>query len=118
VNLKEAMSHTVAVDGQVKQAGLYPVSGPMTLMRSVAAAGGTNEFAKLDDVVVFRTVGDKRYVALYNLGAIRRGRYEDPRIFAGDIVEVGDSPGRRMFDKLLTSSSLLAAPLIALINQI
>lgn len=118
VNLKEVTSHTVAVGGQVNQAGLYPVSGPMTLMRAVDAAGGTNEFAKLEDVVVFRKVGDAQYAGLYNLAAIRRGAYADPRIYAGDIVEVGDAPNRRLFSKLLTASGLLVSPLIALINQI
>ena len=118
VNLKETVSQVVTVDGQVKDPGLYPVLGSMTLMRAVARAGGTSEFAKLDDVVVFRTVDQQKYVALYNLGAIRRGQYEDPKIYASDIVVVGDSPGRRMFRDLMSASSLLATPLIALVNQI
>lgn len=118
VNLKETVSQVVTVDGQVKDPGLYPVLGSMTLMRAVARAGGTGEFAKLEDVVVFRTVGEKKYVALYNLGAIRRGTYSDPKIYANDIVVVGDSPGRRRFRELMGASSLLATPLIALVNQI
>jgi polysaccharide export outer membrane protein len=118
VNLKETVSQVVTVDGQVKDPGLYPVLGSMTLMRAVARAGGTTEFAKLEDVVIFRTVGSKQYVALYNLGVIRRGGYEDPKIYANDIVVVGDSPGRRMFRDLMSASSLLATPLVALVNQL
>lgn len=118
VNLKETVSQVVTVDGQVKDPGLYPVLGSMTLMRAVARAGGTSEFAKLEDVVVFRTVNEQKYVALYNLQAIRRGAYEDPRIYANDIVVVGDSPGRRRFRDLMSASSLLATPLVALVNQL
>ncbi|HYD06901.1 MAG TPA: polysaccharide biosynthesis/export family protein, partial [Reyranella sp.] len=61
VNLKQASSQTVMVDGQVTQPGVYPVLGGMTLMRAVATARGVSEFAKLDDVVVLRTVGNQRY---------------------------------------------------------
>ena len=48
-------SMAVSVDGEVKRSGAYPVAGRMTLMRAVALAGGVTEYAKLDDVVVFRT---------------------------------------------------------------
>jgi polysaccharide export outer membrane protein len=118
VNLKESLSHTVTVDGQVTKPGQYPVLGGTSLMRVVATAGGTTEFSKLDDVVVFRTVGDRRYVALYNLQGIRRGNYADPAIYADDIVVVGDSPARRRFRDFINASSLIAAPLVALVNQI
>jgi polysaccharide export outer membrane protein len=118
VNLKESLSHTVTVDGQVTKPGQYPVMGDTSLMRVVASAGGTSEFAKLDDVVVFRSVGDQKYVALYNLQGIRRGNYADPRIYANDVVIVGDSPARRRFRDFINASSLIAAPLVALVNQI
>ena len=79
VNLKEAISQTFTVDGQVNQPGIFPVIGNMSLMRAVATAKGMTEFAKLDDVVVFRTVGHEPMAALYNIGAIRRGIYPDPQ---------------------------------------
>lgn len=118
VNFKEAVSQVVSVDGEVRKPGSYPVMGSMSLMRSIANAGGTSEFARLDDVVVFREVGGQRYVALYNLQAIRRGMYADPEIYPNDIVVVGDSPSRRMFVDLLGASSLLATPLVALANKL
>src|SRR3546814_7627402 len=71
-NLLATQSMLVTVDGQVNKAGAYPVVGRATLMRVVALAGGPNEFAKLEDVVVFRDVGGKSYVGIYNLEAIRR----------------------------------------------
>ncbi len=112
VNLKETVSQVVTVDGQVKEPGLYPVIGRMTLMRAVATAKGTAEFAKLDDVVVFRTVNGQKLAALYNLKAIRRGNYDDPEIFANDVVVVGDSQARRLFKDALQIIPILATPLI------
>ena len=112
VNLKDPSGQLVAVDGQVNEPGLYPVGNQMSLMRSIASAKGVTQFSKLDDVVVFRTVGGQRYAALYNLAAIRRGAYPDPAIYANDIIVVGDSPGRRLFAQFLSISSLAAAPII------
>lgn len=116
VNLEETVSQVVTVDGQVMKPGLYPVLGRMTLMKAVATAGGTAEFAKLEDVVVFRTVGEARYAGLYNLKAIRRGTYQDPEIYANDVVVVGDSPARRMFKDALQAAPLLTGPLVYLLQ--
>jgi polysaccharide export outer membrane protein len=112
VNLKETVSQVITVDGQVKKPGLYPVIGKMTLMRAVATAEGTAEFARLDDVVIFRTVGGQQLAALYNLKAIRRGNYSDPEVFANDVVVVGDSQARRLFRDALQVVPLLTTPLI------
>lgn len=117
VNLEDTVSQVVTVDGQVTKPGLYPVIGRMTLMRAVATAGGTAEFAKLNDVVVFRTVQGSQYAALYNLKAIRRGIYADPEVFANDIIVVGDSQARRLFKDVLTAAPLITAPLIVALQN-
>lgn len=117
VNLKETVSQVVTVDGQVKQPGLYPVVGRMTLMRAVATAKGADEFAKLDDVVIFRTVQGQQYAALYNLGAIRRGAYSDPEVFANDVVVVGDAKARRIFRDFLQVVPLLTTPLVVALQR-
>jgi len=117
VNLKETVSQVITVDGQVKEPGLYPVIGRMTLMRAVATAKGASEFAKLNDVVIFRTVAGKKMAALYNLKAIRRGYYEDPEVFANDVVVVGDSQARRLFRDFLQIGPLLTTPLILLLQN-
>ena len=113
VNLDETVSQVITVDGQVREPGLYPVIGRMTLMRAVATARGTTEFARLNDVVVFRTVGDQEMAALYNLSAIRRGLYPDPEVFANDVVVVGDSSARRLFRDILQAAPLITTPIIA-----
>ncbi len=114
VNVVERVSQTLTVDGQVSRPGQYPMVGRQTLMRAVATAGGTTEFAKLDDVIIFRTVQGQRYVGIYNLGAIRRGNYADPEIFANDIIIVGDSAARRRFKDILQAMPALVSPLILL----
>jgi polysaccharide biosynthesis/export protein len=117
VNLKETVSQVVTVDGQVKEPGLYPVIGRMTLMRAVATAKGTAEFAKLDDVVIFRTVKGQKLAALYNLKSIRSGAYEDPEVFANDVVVVGDSSARRLFKDALQVLPAITTPIILLLQN-
>ncbi|MEO5493513.1 MAG: polysaccharide biosynthesis/export family protein [Sphingomonas sp.] len=117
VNLKSSVSQFVTVDGAVTKPGLYPVTNQTTLLRAVAQSGGMTEFAKLDDVVVLRSVGGKQMAGLYNLAAIRRGLYADPAIFANDQVIVGDSPARRLFKDVLGVAPLLVAPAVALIQR-
>lgn len=117
VNLEETVSQVVTVDGQVREPGLYPVLGRMTLMQGVATASGLTEYAKVEDVVIFREANGQRYAALYNLGAIRRGIYNDPEIYAGDVVVVGESNSRRLFRDILAATPLLTAPIIALLQN-
>lgn len=118
VNVVERVSQNLTVDGQVARPGQYPVVGRQTLMRAVAIAGGTTEFAKLDDVIIFRTVQGQRYVGIYNLAAIRRGNYADPEIFANDIIIVGDSVARRRFQDVLQTLPVFTAPLILLLQNL
>jgi polysaccharide export outer membrane protein len=117
VNLLESVSHAITIDGQVKRPGQYPIAGGMTLLRSLSLAEGATDNAKLSDVVVFRTVSGKRYAALYDLGAIRRGRYGDPDVYANDIVMVGDAASRRLFKDVLTAVPGILAPVVILLTQ-
>lgn len=117
VNLEETVSQVVTVDGEVKKPGLYPVVGKMTLMRALATAGGPAEFAKLDDVIIFRSVGGQQLAGIYNMKSIRSGIYADPEVYANDVVVVGDSPSRRLIKDLLTLLPAVATPLVVLLQQ-
>lgn len=117
VNIKSSVSQVVTVDGQVVEPGLYPVTNQMTLMRAIASAKGLSEFARQDDVVILRTVSNRKMAGLYNIEAIRRGLYDDPPIYANDVIVVGDSPQRRLFRDFVSLSPLLAAPLIAILQN-
>lgn len=117
VNLMETVSQVITVDGEVKEPGLYPVVGRMTLMRAVATAKGLTEFARLRNVAVFRKVNGEQMAAVYDLRAIREGRYPDPEVFASDVVIVGDSQVRRIFKDVLNAAPLLTTPLIILFQR-
>jgi len=117
VNVKEANSQFVTVDGQVLQPGNYPVLRDMTLMRAVASAKGLGEFAKQDDVVVLRTVGGMRYAGVYNLAAIRRGNYGDPQVYPNDVVIVGDSTTLRRMKDMIAILPAITSPLIYLLDN-
>lgn len=117
VNLTETVSQVMTVDGEVKKPGLYPVIGRMTLVRAVATAEGTTEFARLRHVVIFRTVAGQRMAALYNLQAIRNGRYDDPEVFANDVVQVGDLQAKRVFKDVLQLAPALSTPLVYLLDN-
>ena len=116
VNIKSSVSQVVTVDGQVVEPGLYPVTNQMTLMRAIASAKGLSEFARQEDVVILRTVEGRKMAGLYSIAAIRRGAYDDPPIYANDVIVVGDSPQRRLFRDLVALSPLLASPLIAILQ--
>jgi polysaccharide export outer membrane protein len=118
VNLEETTSQVFTVDGQVGQPGSYPVVGDMTLMRAVATAKGTGDYARTEDVVVFRTVDGKSMAALYNLNSIRRGVYPDPKIYAHDVIFVGDSKTRRMFQQFVQVAPLFTTPLILILERV
>ena len=108
---------TVSVGGQVNKPGEYPVLGRQSLLRVVNQAGGLAEYAKLDDVLVLRTVDGQRYIGAYNIRAIQRGNYADPTVYPNDIVIVGDSPNRRRLDSFLRFAPLLSTSAI-LIDRI
>ncbi len=118
VNMRESVSQTVAVQGEVQQPGIYPVTTGSTLLRTLAAARGLTEFAKDDDVVVLRTVSGQRMAGLYSVDAIRRGNYADPSIFANDVVIVGDFPQRRLLRDIGAIAPLVTSPLIVALQQL
>ena len=116
INIKSSVSQVVTIDGQVVEPGLYPVTNQMTLLRAVASAKGLAEFARQDDVVILRTVDGRKMAGLYNIDAIRRGAYDDPAVYANDVIVVGDSPQRRLFRDFVSLSPIIAAPLIAILQ--
>ena len=88
--ITERSDQFVTVGGEVDRPGRYPITSSITLMEAVAIGGGLDELASRDEVLVFRTVGEERYIGVYNLEGIRRGNYADPDIYPSDIVMVGE----------------------------
>lgn len=117
VNLTETISQHVTVEGEVDEPGIYPILGRMTLMRAIARAKGTTEFARMHHVVVLRQVNGQHMAALFDLRAIQLGAYDDPEIFANDIVVVSEDRARRIFRDVLQSGGLITTPLVALLQN-
>lgn len=107
----------ISIGGQVRKPGNYPAAGQPTLLRLVNQAEGLTQYARLDDVLIMRTVADQRYIGVYNLGAIQRGNYTDPQLFPNDIVMVGDSPERRRLEVLLQVLPPILTTAVILIAQ-
>jgi polysaccharide export outer membrane protein len=91
VSLKDSASRVVTVDGSVRQPGIYPATGPLSLVQVVALARGTDDLANPRRVAIFRTIGGKRMAAAFDLTSIRRGEDKDPAVYPGDTVVVDGS---------------------------
>jgi polysaccharide export outer membrane protein len=97
VAVRDSTSQRVTIDGAVLSPGIYPLSGPTTLMQAVALAKGPDpKLANIRKVAVFRDVGGQRTPAFHDLAAIRAGKAPDPVIRGGDIVVV-DTSGTKSF---------------------
>lgn len=116
VNVTQVVSQVITVDGSVRTPGLYPVTGRMTLLRALARAEGTTEYARENYILVFRRVNGQDIVGLYDVRAIKQGLYPDPEVFANDVVEVDESRARRIFSLVVQSAPILVAPLVAVLN--
>lgn len=117
VNLEKIVSQTVTVSGEVKKPGVFPILGRMTLLTAISSAEGWTDYSSKGNVIVFRTVQGKEYAAVYNVKAIQKGNYADPELFAGDVVSVGESQGRKIWKDFLAATPLLAPIIYILGNQ-
>lgn len=107
VNVKQSTAQTVTIDGEVRQPGIYPVVGNMTLQQAIATARGASEAANVRNVIVFRTVNKQKMAAMFDLKDIRSGRYADPQIYGNDIVIVGESAVHKFMRDTAMSFPLL-----------
>lgn len=108
------IQRSVSVGGEVAKPGTYPIATAHTLVRAINEAGGLDSYAKVDDVLLMRRVGEQSYIGVYNIEAIQRGNYPDPNVFHGDIITVGDSPGRRRLETILQFFPLISTSLLLL----
>ncbi|MEL6706978.1 MAG: polysaccharide biosynthesis/export family protein [Pseudomonadota bacterium] len=116
-NLESSENSTFTVYGQVRQPGVFPIVGEGSLLKAVATARGLAEYGDSREVVVFRTVDGERLATLYNMDAITRGAYLDPRIYPNDTIVVGDSKARRLFDDIVGVATVLVTPLTLVLTR-
>jgi len=107
VVLLEARPRTVSVEGQVVHPGVYEVEPGYTLLAAMALAGSPTENAKLDEVLVFRTINGQRLGGRFDLTEIRSGRMPDPQMIPGDVVVVGFSSLRGIYRDILQLAPLM-----------
>lgn len=107
VFVKKAVGRRITVDGEVREPGLFPVDGRLSLLQAVALAKGPTRLASLGQIVVVRQADGQRKAAMFDLSAIRKGAAPDPEILPGDTVIVGLSRA-----KAILGGALLALPAI------
>lgn len=107
IALLDSVALSMSVEGQVKAPGVFPVGPNETLLTSLARAGSPAQTAKLDEIVVFRTVNGQRMGAVFDLQQIRTGTAPDPQILDGDTIVVGYSAVKGAFRDFLVASPLL-----------
>jgi polysaccharide export outer membrane protein len=115
ISVAESFGNRITVDGQVEKPGVYPIKGNTSLLQVIAMSEGTTEFAKTDEVLIFRIIGDTPSVARFDVGAIRTGDAEDPAMKGGDVVVVGYSSARRFWKDGLAIFPSIAGVFISLI---
>lgn len=103
VFVTEYTSQRVTVEGSVKNPGIYPLTGRTTLLQTVAMAGGLDELADLQGVVLFRHVNGQRMAAGFDLAAVRRGDMADPQVYGDDMIVVEKSGSKSAFRDFLRS---------------
>lgn len=114
VNVSKSSSQVVTVEGQVTRPGRFEITGQSTLLTAIASASGPTQKARLDEILVFRTINGERFAAKFDLRAIRDGRAEDPLIRGNDIVVVGASSAKGIYQDLITALPGLGTIFIAL----
>jgi polysaccharide export outer membrane protein len=97
----DATSQKVAVEGEVKSAGVYRMSGRTTLMEAIAQAGGPSDEADLNEVAVTRLTNGARKTQVYDYSKIREGDANDPVLKGEDIVVVRNSATKTAWNDIL-----------------
>jgi len=98
---------TISVEGEVEYPGVFEIAPGHTLLTALALARSPTDKAKLDQVMIFRTVDGERYGGRFDVAAIRAGRVPDPLVIPGDVVVVGYSQARGVFQDFLKAAPLL-----------
>jgi polysaccharide export outer membrane protein len=107
VGIVTTREQTVAVEGEVKMPGVYKISPSDTLLSAIARAQSPTNVARLDEIIVFRTVNGRRMGARFDLREIRLGQAADPQILGGDVIVVGFSSLKGVYRDILQAAPLL-----------
>lgn len=98
---------TFAIEGEVREPGVYEIEDSLTLLGALARAKSPTTVAKLDEILVFRELDGQRTGARFDLRDVRAGRAPDPQIIGGDTVVVGFSSTKGTWRDILLTAPLL-----------
>lgn len=116
VSVTKPVNYSFTVDGEVEKPGVYAIPGQLSLLQAIALGEGATEFAKQDEVIIFRQIDGQRYAARFNLRDIRSARSPDPEIQQADVIVVGFSRSSRITRDLVTALPGIAGVFVALIR--
>lgn len=100
VAVKDSPNRRITVEGAVLQPGVFPIAGRTTLLQAIALAHGAGPLADERRVAIFRTVGNRRAAAVFDLAAIRQGKADDPEVFGNDVVVVERSGAKSLLGNI------------------
>lgn len=101
VNLSDAASHRVTVEGGVDDPGVFEFEPGDRLSSAIALANGPTRIANLKQVAIFRRGGGGMMVAKFDYRAVSQGTMIDPVLEPGDRVVVGTSGLSQFWQDLL-----------------
>ena len=113
VTVAASVSQKVSIQGEVREPGVYPLSGPTTLLGVLSMAKGESEVASLKQVVVFRDINGQRMGATFDVASIRKGEAADPAIQGNDMIVVGSSGAKKFWRGVVN-----AAPVFSIFRPI
>ncbi|WP_292056845.1 polysaccharide biosynthesis/export family protein [Brevundimonas sp. UBA5936] len=100
IQITTPQSQRVVVSGEVREAGVFPVQGRLTLVQAIAQARGLSDNANAGNVVVLRQAEGQQTAARFDLREIQAGRLADPELAPGDTVIVDTARARRLIRDL------------------
>lgn len=108
VTVAASVSQKVSIQGEVKEPGVYPLSGPTTLLGVLSMAKGESEVASLKQVVVFRDINGQRMGATFDVASIRKGQAADPAIQGNDLIVVGASGAKKFWRNVVNAAPVFS----------
>lgn len=88
VTVQEAKSHKFNVIGEVVKPGTYILTGPMTVLDAIAAAGGFREWAKIKNIYVLRADTNGHLKIPFNYKQVINGKAADVPLKIRDTVVI------------------------------
>ena len=90
VVVKQINSRKVFIAGEIEKPGVYPLSGPMTVLQLIANAGGFKDYAKRDAVVIIRNEAGRQVQMAFDYNEVVHGKklQQNVELKPGDTVVV------------------------------